>query len=211
MRAVTIKNVINTLACKRTSDKYLLSFKNNSDDKLFIFEINNESIKLSTKSEGTEESICIIFDDIYNCNLSGFFKPIKFERTQYDFSGSVSKVVNKQIRYDADLFVEVFRSIGEHALFTIKHQGRFTDFYYCNGKCITLDIDHTNREVNQRGYDLYALHKDFPHYEIVAIFANKVPCITIGYKNYTHKNASIAKVLGYKFNRYKSGFLVSDE
>lgn len=76
-----------------------------------------------------------------------------------------SRFVSDCLKTDANLYINIFRLLGEQISLTIKHKDIYYPAYYINGKLlvITLGINKITVHIT----DLYAITRKLPNYEII--------------------------------------------
>lgn len=219
MIATTLYNTLDLI--KETNDGFKILFQVDENKYAEFSYLPSEyypeledKITCSWYTNPDESPIVVNTVDSTKRVMKGLFKPLKLHRTVFNEDGSVAKKYSVNIRYESDLFIEILRATGEHAILTIrtKENGKveYTDYHYFNGKLVRCDIDLENKEVVQIGYDLYSLVKVYPSFRVTYMFIDRIPCITQSYAKYTDKNKEIAEILGYDFKCYKNNYLYKE-
>lgn len=198
MLAYTVKSVVKALHQYSDYKFFKLKLKDRKENKIYIFHINRDQIKLECGPEG--DTILMNVPDIEMLKLPKRFIPVSLEDVSYAPDGSIFEQHIIHVKYEAQLFIKVFRIMKDRVYFTVLHEGNYIDCFYIDGKFIYLE--EKDSDYNVMITDLHNFYKTHGHYKIINIngLLNRYD-----FGSFLEEKEQVAKILGKRYVKFRDG------
>ena len=197
MLTYTLKNYINYLNEYAEDNKYELIVRGMQTKYIYKFTIK-DGIMLSI-SKGSVDRLLLKIEDIENLQLDDeHFKPVKLTETTYRPDNTVYEKSEKNIYYEVQLYIKLFRLMRERVNFVFKHRNKFYYCYYVDGKILYIEEDENN--YNVRGTDFFTLGTTHAGFKILYV-SPSIERLKYGDFLDVHNKCAITK--HKTFNKYK--------
>lgn len=197
MLAYTAKSVVKALHQYSDYRFFKLKFEDKKSKKEYIFHINKESVRMEVGLPG--DTLLISVSDIEMLELPKILIPISLEDRSYAPDGSIYEQHTINVRYEAQLFIKVFRIMKDRVFFTVLHEGEYIDCYYIDGKLIYLE---EGSDYNVMITDLYKFNKTHQNYRILTIngLLNRYD-----FSSFLEEREKVAKLIGKRYVKFRDG------
>lgn len=195
MRLSVLLNYINVCQRGCMNLRIVLSFVGNTSGVKYELTIHRGKIKL-IKTLGVisiegdfNNSLELDFDDdVFTIN--------RYRETSFCQDGTYYEDKTINVKYLAQIYIHLFRNLGDRINLICRHENKYFDCYYVDGKLLyAVEEDGV---YCLYGTNLYALNGDYPGYEIIMFSeANFRP----SYADFLSSSSATAKELGLKFKK----------
>jgi hypothetical protein len=197
--AYTVKAVIKALHQYSDYKTFKVTFQDRKEGTVYIFHVNKEQVKLEY-GKPDDALLMIKVEDIEMLKLPKHLIAIKLEDISYAPDGKIYEMHTICVKYEAQLFIKVFRVMKDRVFFTVFHDKNYIDCYYIDGKLIYIEED--DQDFNVMITDLYKLHKTHENYKIVNIngLLNRYD-----FSSFLEEKEKVARMLGKKYRKFRDG------
>lgn len=198
MLAYTTKSVIKCLRDFGEAREFDVLFRERKENNFYNFNVNKGKITLTITDEEKNLSASYVVKDIEMLKLPHILIPVQLVERTYVSDGREYEKNTINVKYEAQLFVKVFRVMRDRVMVTISHEGNFMDCYHIDGKLLYIVEDDSEYQVHIT--DLYKFYKTHENYYILNIsgLLNRYD-----YSAFMEKHSSIARELGKTFVKYR--------
>lgn len=123
-------------------------------------------ITVNIKNEETDAQVISVYDSVDKINIpDGNYKIIKLVESIYTPS---KRLYSQNINYCIEpiqIYLPVFRVLGEQVVFLLKHRDGIKKMYFINGRVFYTDVTKDSMTLYQT--DLRKIFSDFPNSEIL--------------------------------------------
>ena len=193
MLRYTIKNFLYYLSMYCKDNDYTVEFQGARSKRIYSFKVCKGTVyQIIENSE-------IKIDDIFALKLKdNFFKPHLWKEVIFKKNRSVLKETILYPDYPAQIYIELFKVIGERAYFTFKVGSKYIESYYVDGKVLFLEED--DNTIYLRGSNLFNLQTTHPGYQILYISNSLDRC---AYVDYVKSVERLASKKGKEFIKFR--------
>lgn len=204
MLAYTAKVVVKSLYEYCGTKLFELRLRDKQSRHYYFF-VSKDGINISYGTEGN--MIRSKVEDIEMLSLPNRLIPFFFEEKSLNSDGKgFFEQHTLNIKYEAQLFVKIFRIMKERLAFTVFHEGNYIDCFHIDGKL--LYVEETDTDYYVVGTDLYKFHRTHENYEIINI--NGLMS-RYDFASFMEEQTTIARELGKTLHRVKDEFLLKAE
>jgi hemin uptake protein HemP len=202
MRAFTVKCVVKNIKDFCKTKHYELKFEDSRQGHEYVFEITRSGITLSYGLPG--EKLRQEVDNIDMLKLPDVLTTIGLEEKSFGPDGK--KVIDHhklEFRYEAQLFIKLFRIMKERVYFTVLHNNQYFDCYSFEGKIFY--VEETDTQYKVISSDLFKLNQTHEGYLILNVNSLSQK---MDYENYMSQRARVARDLGKEYVRVRDQSMI---
>lgn len=203
MLTQTAKVVIRELQNNVGNNTIDLVLRDKRGNTTYSFAITKENIRVERKTEG-QLAINFNVKDIQMLTLPDILTCLSITETSYvNGVKDKSRIFERHetfVRYEAQMFVRVFRIMRERVEFTMVQDNKHYDCYHIDGK--VFFVEETEDEYKLMGTDLFELNKTHPDYRILHISRLGG---NMDYRTFVDHQNQIADKLNKTFRKYTDG------